>query len=495
MNIENNQSEKTASLKKNYFLSTTRLALSFILPLITFPYISRVLGSSGIGKVDFANSVVSYFVLFTSLGIPNYGIRLVARERNDINRLSKSVMEISAILFFTVILGYVVYFLLVKIVPNFQSEKILFLIVSPTIFLSDFSYEWFYQGIEDQKYITIRYIFIKILQVASIFLFVKNKNQYLFYAAILVGMNSLSTIFNIFHLRKYLVKVPLKNLEIKSHLKPILLIFASNIAISIYTNLDVIMLGFFCGDESVGLYSAANRIVHIVIAVVTAFSAVVVPRIENSLKNNDIENYKKYVNLSLSYILILAIPCCLGIIALADDIILIFAGKDFMQSILSIKLLSPVIILIGLAYFVGLQLLYSHREEWKYTVAVSVAAVVNAIFNAFLIPRFAQNGAIIGTLIAEGTGLLIQFCFAWKYLKETDFISRNTLKYILSGMLMFLVVMLVPEFERRILHCILCIVLGAVIYGAMLLLMKEKLTWEIVGKIKNKTLTQLGAKK
>lgn len=480
-----------SSLKKNYFLSTTRLALSFVVPLAVFPYVSRVLGSGGVGKVEFANSVVSYFVLFTGLGIPNYGMRLVARERNDIKSLSKSAAELSAVLLFTVAVGYAVYFLLVKTVPAFRSEKLLFLIISPSIFLSDFNFEWFYQGIEDQKFITVRYIFIKILQLFCIFLFVKDRSQYLLYAAILVGMNSLSTVFNIFHLRKYLMKVPLKSLEIKRHLKPVLLIFASNIAVSVYTNLDVIMVGFFCGDEKVGLYTAANRIVRIVIAVVTAFSSVVIPRIESSLKNKDSESYKRYVNLSLEYILILAVPCCLGIIALADDIILIFAGEEFAPSVFSIRLLAPVIVIVGLAYFVGLQLLYSHREEWKYTVAVSVAAAVNAFFNAVLIPRFAQNGAVAGTLIAEGAGLLIQIVFAWKYLKETDFLSWNTLKYVLSGALMFVIVRLVPELQVRILHCVLCVVLGTVVYGALLLLMREKLSREIVGNIKNRFLKKI----
>lgn len=474
------------SLKKNYILSTIRLALSFALPLVSFPYVSRILGSAGIGKVEFANSVVAYFVLFTGLGIPNYGMRLAACEKRDIFRLSKSVAELSLILLFTVVAGYAVYFLLLWIVPDFRSERLLFLIVSPSIFLSDFNFEWFYQGIENQKFITVRYIIIKILQLACIFLFVRERSQYLLYAALLVGMNSLSTLFNIFHLRKYLVKIPVRNLELKPHLKPVILIFASNIAVSVYTNLDVIMVGFFCGDEKVGLYTAANRIVRIVIAVVTAFSAVIVPRIESSLKTGDIEGYRRYVNLSLGYILILAVPCCLGIIALASDIIMVFAGAEFAPSIFSIQLLSPIIIIVGLAYFVGLQLLYSHREEWKYTVSVSVAAVVNAIFNALLIPRFAQNGAVAGTLIAEGTGLVVQIVFAWKYLKETDFLSGNTLKYVLAGVIMFVAVRLVPELSSRILRCALCVVLGVAVYGAGLLLMREKMAWKVMGRLAGK---------
>lgn len=477
------KSLRIRSLKLNFLLNTTRTALSFLIPLVTFPYVSRVLGPEGIGKVEFANSIVSYFVLLTGLGIPIYGSREIARQRDNLETRSRVVWELTAVLLATSICGYLVYFLLAGIVPAFRRELLLFLIVSPSIFLSDFSYEWVYQGLEDQVYITARYILVKILQVAAIFLLVRSRENYHIYAAITVGMNSVSTVFNIVHLRKYISFVPIKSLSVRRHIKPVLFIFASVVATSIYTNLDVTMVGFFCGDEKVGLYTAANRIVRIVISVVTAFSAVVVPRIENSLKNGDTENYRRYINLSLNYILILAVPCCLGVVALADDIILIFAGAEFAPSVLSMRLLSPIIVIVGLAYFVGLQLLYPHREEWKYTVAVSVAAVANALCNFLLIPRFAQNGAIAGTLVAEGTGLLIQIVFARKYIAETELMSLNTLKYILAGLIMFAAVSIVPEFENRILHCALCVILGASVYGAGLLLMKEKLAQEIINKI------------
>jgi O-antigen/teichoic acid export membrane protein len=460
-----------------------RTVLNFVIPVVIFPYVSRVLGPVGLGKVEFANSIVSYFVLFTALGIPNYGIREIARKRDDVVERSKTVWELTIILLTTIGIGYIVYFLTVWFIPRLHTEYLLFCIVAPTIFLSDFSYEWFYTGIEDQLYITIRYIIIKIIQIICVFCFVKGSSQYYVYAAVLVGMNSISTVFNVIHMRKYVVHIPFKQLNVKQHMKPVLIIFISVVAINIYTHLDVTMVGFMVGDRAVGLYTTANKFIRIVLTLVTALSTVMIPRIENSLKKGDMPAYKKYLNTSLDYILILAVPCCFGIIALAPDIIELFAGKSYLDAVVSIKMLSPIVIIVGLANFTGLQVLYPRREEWKYTVAVSVAAVVNAISNSLLIPRFAQNGAIIGTLIAEGTGLSIQIVYAWKYLIKTDLFSINSCKYIISGIVMYIVLIVIsPFFSSILFHCLVSFFVAILIYGIMLLILRENLIIEIINR-------------
>ena len=477
---------KPKSLRLNFFLNTSRTVLNFLIPLATFPYVSRILGPEGLGRVEFANSIVSYFVLFTALGIPTYGMREIARVRDDEELRSRTVMELASVLFLTSAAGYAVYFLLINFVPQFSSQKILFFIVAPTIFLSDFSFEWFYQGIENQTYITVRYIIIKIIQVTCIFLLIKNHEHFYRYAAISVGMNSLSTVFNILHLRKFVRFVPFKELHPLRHLKPVLIIFASIVAVNIYMHLDVTMVGFISGEEYVGLYTAANRVVRIVISLVTALSAVVVPRLENCLKNGDEENYKKYLNLSLHYILVLAVPCCLGIAALAPDIIALFAGKKYTDSVLTMRILCAIIFIVPLAHFTGMQVLYPHRMEWKYTVAVSAAAALNALCNSFLIPRFAQNGAAFATVIAEGTGLVLQMIFAGNLIKDSDLFSWNSAKYLASGLVMFAVLSFVPYVAgSTVIHLLLCMAVAVVVYGALLLLMREKLVMSLVRRGKN----------
>mgnify|MGYP002626310484 FL=1 len=463
------------SLKLNFALNTTRTVLNFLIPLAIFPYISRVLEPDGFGKVEFANSIVSYFVLFTALGIPTYGMREIARVRDNAAERSQSVFELSIILAFTVFLGYIAYAVIINSVAQFANQKTLFLIVAPTIFLSSFSFDWFYQGIENQSYITLRYIIVKTIQIACIFLLVKQKEHFLRYAAISVGMNSISALFNIVHLRKFVQRVPLRKLHASKHIKPVLIIFCSIIATNVYTHLDVTMVGLFCGDTNVGLYTVANRVIRIVISIVTIFSVVIIPRLENCLKNANEAEYVRYLNVSLNYILILALPFFLGIIALSSDIITIFAGTKYLDAVQTIQLLSPIIVIVGLAHFVGMEILFPRRKEYLYTISVSVAAVANAVCNMILIPRFQQNGAAIGTLVAEGLGLLLQIVFAQRYLKDTELISWNTVKYLIAALAMYFVIRLIPYINGNILlHCALCTAIAVGVYGVMLLALREK---------------------
>lgn len=471
------------SLKLNFIFNMSRTVLNFLIPLVTFPYVSRILGPEGLGKVEFSNSIVSYFVLFTALGIPTYGMREIARVRDDEKLRSKTVWELTCILAFTVVFGYALYFTLVHFVPQINEQKILFYIVAPTIFLSDFSFEWFYQGIENQTYITIRYICIKVMQVILIFLLIKTPLHFYRYAAIAVGLNSVSTVFNIFHLRKFICKVSLKDIEIGKHLKSIFIIFASVVAVNIYLHLDSTMIGFICGDKYVGLYSAANKVVRIIISLVTAMSAVIIPRLENCLKKGNEENYEKYLNLSLHYILILSIPCCIGLCFLSSNLIVIFAGKKYSDSAVTMKILSLIIFIVPLAYFSGLQILYPHRKECQYTFSVSIASILNLFSNFLLIPRFMQNGAAVGTVIAEFSGLLIQLIFSRNYLKKTDLFSLNTIKYLLAGIVMLLWLFLISFIKlNAFLSCGISIFTSAIVYGAILILMKEKLMTEILNK-------------
>lgn len=475
---------KVFSVKANFAFNTVRTVLSFLFPLILFPYVSRVLGPNGLGRVEFANSIVSYFVLFTALGIPTYGMREIARVRDNVFERSRTLWELTLVLTCTVAAGYVCYFLLAAFVPAFRAEWLLYCVVCPTIFLSDFSYEWFYVGIEDQKYITVRYVLIKIVQLALVFLCVRDASHYIRYAAVVVGLNGVSTLFNIARLEKYVRAVPFRELRPARHFKPVLVIFASVVATNVYTHLDVTMIGFFCGEREVGFYTTANKIVRIVITIVTALSAVIVPRIENCLKKGDVEGHRYYLNLSLHYILLLAVPCCIGIYALASDVILLFAGREFAEAVGTVRLLAPIVLLVGMANFVGLQILYPHRKEICYTTSVSVAAIANAVCNLILIPRFAQNGAAVGTLIAEGLGLLLQILFARKFLfAESDLLSLNTAKYFAAGFVMWLSLRLVPEAWNIAFRCSVSVLIAAVVYGVALLVLREKVAMEIVERI------------
>ena len=299
------------SVKANFIFSNVRLVLNLLIPAAVFPYVSRVLGPDGIGRVEFAGSVVSYFALFAALGIPVYGIRAVARIRDDPQRLSAAVSGITAVLCVTCAACLAAYAAAMSLVPAMRHDWILFAVVAPNIVLQAFSYEWFYVGIEDQAYITRRFVLVKLVQVAAVFALVRTAQDSIVYAAILVGMNGICTAFNVARLRRY-VRLDVRGMEVRQHVRPALTVFAAVAATSVYLHLDVTMVGAICGGRAAGLYTTANKIVRIVISVVTSLGTVMAPRLANNVGTGDLASYRRNLLKSLHFMLFLAVPCAVA---------------------------------------------------------------------------------------------------------------------------------------------------------------------------------------
>lgn len=479
---------KVKSVKLNFILNTTRIFLGAFFILVTTPYITRVLGAENLGKVDYVNSIIQYFILFTALGIPNYGIREIAKTRDNVFDRTKTVIELGIILIITTIIGYIVLFFLLNNINGFKELKTLILIMSTWILFNNIGFEWFYQGIENQVYITIRFIIIRLIVLILMFLFVKNSNDYIIYGMILVLMNSGSNVLNLINIRKYLSfkNITLKKLDLKKHIKPILIIFAASLSVSIYLQLDVVMLGNV-SEKIVAYYTVPNKLIRLVIILITALGTVLLPRISNCIKNNDVENYKKYINYSIKYILMISIPSVVGIFLLADNIILIMAGEKFIESILTMRILVFILFIVGIAYFLGFQLLYPHGLEKYYTYSVTIAAIINFIFNYIMIPKYYQNGAAIGTIIAELTGVILMLYFTRDYLKEIEFYNLKNLKYFISSIIMGLIILFIKYLNLGNISTILIsISLGSIIYFIILLLLKEDIVIFGFNVIKNK---------
>ncbi|MDY2980334.1 MAG: flippase [Fusobacterium sp.] len=479
---------KVKSVKLNFILNTTRIFLGAFFILVTTPYITRVLGAENLGKVDYVNSIIQYFILFTALGIPNYGIREIAKTRDNVFDRTKTIIELGIILIITTIIGYVVLFFLLNNINGFKELKTLILIMSTWILFNNIGFEWFYQGIENQVYITIRFIIIRLIVLILMFLFVKNSKDYIIYGIILVLMNSGSNVLNLINIRKYLSfkNITLKKLDLKKHIKPVLIIFAASLSVSIYLQLDVVMLGNV-NEKIVAYYTVPNKLIRLVMILITALGTVLIPRISNCIKNNDMENYKKYVNYSLKYILMISIPSVVGIFLLADNIILIMAGEKFIESILTMRILVFILFIVGIAYFLGFQLLYPHGLEKYYTYSVTIAAIINFIFNYIMIPKYYQNGAAIGTIIAELTGVMLMLYFTRNYLKEIEFYNLKNLKYFISAIIMGIIILFIKSLcLGNILTMLVSISLGSIIYFIILLLLKEDIVVLGINTIKNK---------
>ena len=269
---------KQKSLKVNFIMNALLTMSSFLFPLITFPYVSRVLLPVGTGRVSFANSVVTYFVMLSQLGIPTYGIRACAVVRDNKDKLKETVYELFIINIIMSVLAYIVFFITLFTIPRLRSDKILFLITSSLIFFNTIGVEWLYKALEQYTYIAVRSIIFKFIALLAMFVLVHDENDYIIYGAISIFAASASNVFNFIRLRKIIGRGKIKKLNLRKHLRPVLTFFIISCATTIYTNLDNVMLGFIKDDIEVGYYNAATKIKNILVSVVTSLGTVLLPR-------------------------------------------------------------------------------------------------------------------------------------------------------------------------------------------------------------------------
>lgn len=432
---------KVLSIKANYILNLFRVISGAAVGLITMPYINRVLGAEYIGKVEYVNTIISYFLLFTALGIPMYGIREISKVRNDPREKAKTLAELLIILGLTSLIGYLLLFGVFYNLDYFYSYKSLILVMSAMIFLTNIGAEWYFQGIEDQLYITVRYVGVRILMVVLMLLFIKSPENYHFYAFCIVLTTCGANILNFFVLSKVIYKERkglLISLDIKKHIKPILTIFVSAIAVNIYLQLDYLLIGSLTSDKYVGYYSIANKLVRFVISFVIVIGAVMLPRL-SLLFQTDKEQYVHYLHRSFTLLLLTSLPFTIFFFVYAEPIIYLIAGEEFTQSILTMKLISPLCIIVSMAYFMGFLILYPQNREKIYTFATVVSAVFSVAVNFYAINKFQHNGAAVVGVFAEFLAIIIMFIYLKKNKILPDLFDFNFFKIIGSGLIMLVI--------------------------------------------------------
>lgn len=399
------------SIKLNFIMNALLTMSNLIFPLITFPYVSRILLPVGTGKVAFATSVVTYFSMFAQLGIPTYGIRVCAQVRDDKEKLSRTVQELLFISLAMTALAYLLFFTGLCIVPRMRSDKALFLIVSSMIFFNSIGMEWLYKGLEEYTYITVRSIVFKVVSLGTMFLLVTKQSDYVIYGGISIFASSASNAFNFINAHKYVSLCPVGRYNFKQHLKPIMVFFAMSCATTIYTNLDTVMLGFMKTDEDVGYYNAAVKVKGILVSIITSLGTVLLPRasyyIEHGLKNE----FEKIAKKAIHFVCVVSLPLMMYFILYAKESIYFLSGSAYDGSIFPMQVLMPTLFFIGLTNVMGIQVMVPlGREKWV-LYSVMIGAGVDLMINALLIPSIASSGAAIGTLVAEAAVLTYQY---WK---------------------------------------------------------------------------------
>lgn len=475
------------SLKKNIALNFIKTFMSLVFPLITFPYASRVLQPEGLGKVNFAQSIVSYFAMIAALGIGTYGIREAAKRRDDKGLLSQFVKEVFTINMIATAVAYILFGVSLLCIPKFYPYRSLLCICSASILFTTLGMDWLYSALEEYEYITIRSIAFQIVSLVLLFVFVRTKDDYLQYAGISVISNVGSNLCNFVHSRHFITFTTQQKLELKKHLKPIFTLFVMALTISIYTALDTTMLGLMKGDRSVGIYTAATKINKIVLSVVTAMSAVLLPRLSYYASDKTKKDeFKELVYKAFDFLLLVSIPAAIGLCLVSRPAVMILSGEEYIDAINVMRIMNPIIVIIAMSNLIGIQIFMPlNHEKWT-LYSVMAGAVSNFTMNYFLIPRFDAAGAAIASVIAESVVTIIQL-FMVRHIIELNRPAKSFVKYLLSSLAFVPFVLLsIYVIKNIVAQFIVSVLIGGIIYITVLILEKNKFVFTVLRMIKRK---------
>lgn len=402
---------KKVSLKWNFLFNVLLTASAFLFPVVTSPYVSRILLPEGTGQIAFVTSMITYFSMFARLGIPTYGIRACAQVRDDKKELSRTAQEIFRINMAMTGLVYGVFFIALSTVPQFRQERALFLICSTTLLLELLGMDWLYKALEQYRDITLRSMVVNLFAILLTFLLVHKKEDYILYGGITVFATVGANLFNFLAARKLISFAPCKSYDYRRHLRPILVLFALSVATTIYTHLDVVMLRFYKSDQAVGYYDAAVKVKNLLVIFSTSLGTVLLPRISYHIKMGQDQEFKRLIKTSFHFVLLTALPLCVYFILMARESVLLLFGAAYEGTITPMQVLMPAVLFIGLTNVIGIQILVPFGKEKLVVYSTCGGALVDVVLNAFLIPGYGATGAAIGTLAAEAVVLIMQLFF------------------------------------------------------------------------------------
>lgn len=468
----------------NYFYNMLYQVLTLIIPIITAPYLARTLQATANGINNYTSSIVYWFTLIGMLGITLYGNKEIAKVRDDKEKLSKKFWEIFTLQFLSNLISLITFYVIFGI-ANVDYKTIL-LIQGLSIFSVMFDVSWFYYGMENIKRVTLRNIVVKILSVISIFIFIKNPEDLALYVFLSVGFSILGQLILWLDLRHYIVFKKVHFKDAISHLKPSILLFVPQIAISIYSTLDKTMLGMIVSDVAeVGFYSKAQQFVNMFLFVITSIGTVMMPRIVNLNANNKKKEGLRYVNNAFDLVMLLAFPMAFGLAAIAPYFINWFLTPEFAKTSDLMMILCPMIIASSLTNVLGIQLLIPMEKTKQYTQSVAISAIVNFVSNLFLIKYFNSYGAAFSTIIAEYLVLIIQMIYTREYINFKSKILP-ALKYMLFSIIMFFAMILVGErFGISFTTNLIQFVVGVIIYLILILISKDKTAFKLFRMLKS----------
>lgn len=458
---------KVQSIKVNFILQILYQLIILLIPLITAPYLTRVLGSENLGIYTFTYSIAYYFVLFASLGIVKYGQRIIASRRNDIISLRKTFWSLYLIHLFFSVISLVAYFVVIHFVND--NNKI-YLLQGFFVSSALFDITWLFYGLENFKSVVLKNLVVKLMSTICIFIFIKGTNDLKLYTFIM----SLSILIG------YMVMLPqaisvVKPIKItwgdcKEHIKPLLVLSIAVVAVTLYTIFDKTLIGIFINNDSVAFYEYSDKIIRIPLTIISVIGTVLYPRACACYSNKDYDGMKKYFKFSLIFTFFIGFGSVFGLICVSDLFVLHYYGPDFFECSKIIKFMTPLIIIISFGDIVRTQFLIPMEKDFQYTIILVVNAILNICLSLILIPIIGVYGAVVGTVCAESFGLISEVLICRKFI-DFKSIFVCVIPPILSSILMVISLLITKRFiDSSIFHLIVQIVIGVITYSASYLL-------------------------
>lgn len=468
---------------KNYLYNLTYQLLTLVVPLITTPYISRVLKADGIGKYSITQAVMEYFVLFGLLGMSTYGSRQIAYVRDDVEEKSQAFWDLNATRMITMSIATVCY---VVLCIFSKENRILYAVQSFTVLASLIDISWYFAGIEKFKITAVRNIFVKVISVVLIFMFVKNQDDLMIYALIVSLSLFVGQAFLWMGLKREVRYKKVKWNNVKKYLAGSFRLWLPTIAASIYTSFDKIMLGYYTDDTQVGLYVNSQKIVKMATTVTTSLATVTIPKVANSYSNGRVDQIRETVYKSLTAVSFLAFPMCAGLMAIRETLVPWFLGTGF-EAVSDLLLISALLIItLSWSSILANQILVATKRENIYTSAIIIAAVINLCLNVLLIPRIKSSGALISSVVAEYTGMLIMLGYSRKIISIKVFIKKIW-KYLCCSCVMYLVVYYIGKgMSKTFITTMVQMFCGGIIYLGSMICLKDPILHYLLGNIKFK---------
>lgn len=466
-------SEKTKSLSKGGLFYLMYQVLNLAFPLITGIYVTHVLLPDTIGTVAAAQNLANYFVIFSFLGIPTYGIREIAKYRNNKDERSKVYSELFVINSISTTIFLLVYVGLILIVPTYRENLVLYLITGISIALNFFNISWLFEGMEDFQFISIRNLIFKIISFVFLVIFVRSKNDYLWFALVTVVGTAGNYIVNMLCTKKY-VKFSVSGLNLKRHMSSIIYLVAVNLAIEIYSLMDITMMNFVCKKDSITFYKYGHAVELMLLQVVNTFTIVLIPRISAYYKENKISEFNRLISKGFKLIFLFAVPMIIGTFFTADFLMVKLYGSEYIVSSYILKLFVGLLLVSPIGYLLGSRVLLVTGNEKKMLISVGIGALVNLIGNWILIPQLYEYGATIASLTSEVVVMVIYIYLGKKYFKLENVIP-TIIRIIAAGIVMSAALWACELLETGWIKLIIQVAAGGLSYAVSLIVLREEI--------------------